>query len=146
MKKALKIILLSIVSLIFVALIVTLIVANYKVAPYVTNIEIKESKRFEDKVIFNIEVGNHFYKFNKETWCYLSVDKKQPKIDDADWKKASQGYCSFTISAGDYNIYVKDKYGNITDVKKQKIEINKVLDIKLNKNTIYLYKKKTNYF
>lgn len=140
MKKALKIILLSIVSLIFVALIVTLVVANYKIAPFVTDIEITDSKRYEDKVIFNVWVDNYFYKFNKETWCYLSVDKKQPKLDDADWKKASQGYCSFTISAGDYNIYVKDKYGNVNDIYSQKVEINKILSVKMNKETIYLYK------
>ena len=142
MKKALKIILLSIVSLIFVALIVTLVVANYKVAPYVTNIEIKESKRFENKVIFNIEVGNHFYKFNKETWCYLQPAYLSyvPDGDEDDWVKANQGYCNFTVESGDYIVYVKDKYGNMADIYNQKVEINKILSVKMNKETIYLYK------
>ena len=140
MKKILKTIFLLIVCLIFIALIVTLIVANYTVAPYVTNIEISESKRFEDKVIFNVEVGNYFYKFNKESWCYISTDKKQPEVDDAEWIKASQGYCSFTVNAGDYVIYVKDKYGNINDIYSQKVEINKILAVHMNKDTIYLYK------
>jgi hypothetical protein len=122
------------------ALLVFLLVTNYRVAPYVTNIEINESKRFEDQVIFNIEIGNSFYKLNKDTWCIVTLDTKKPTNNDERWVKASQGYCSFTVKSGDYHIYVKDSYGNITDVKKQKIEINKVLDIKLNKNTIYLYK------
>lgn len=140
MKKVLKYILLIFILLVLLAFIGLIVVANYKVAPFVTNIEISESKRFEDQVIFNIEVGNYFYKLNKDTWCLVTLDKEKPTDKDDRWIKASQGYCSFTVKSGDYHIYVKDSYGNITDVKKQNIEINKVLDIKLNKDTIYLYK------
>lgn len=140
MKKVLKYILLIFILLVLLAFIGLIVVANYKVAPFVTNIEISESKRFEDQVIFNIEVGNYFYKLNKDTWCLVTLDKEKPTDKDDRWIKSSQGYCSFTVKSGDYHIYVKDSYGNITDVKKQNIEINKVLDIKLNKDTIYLYK------
>lgn len=142
MKKTLRIIFSIIVCGVFLTLIITLIIANYNVAPYVTNIKISESKRFEDQVIFNIEVGNYFYKLNKETWCYLqsSVISYVPNGDEKDWVKASQGYCSFTVKSGDYNIYVKDKYGNINDIYSQSIEINKILEVKMNKETIYLYK------
>lgn len=140
MKKVIKYIILVIVLLLLTGTIALVVVANYKVAPYVTNIEITESKRFENQVIFNIEVGNYFYKLNKDTWCLVSLEEEKPEVDDEDWRKASQGYCSFTVESGDYHIYVKDSYGNITDVKKQSIEINKVLNIKMNKETIYLYR------
>lgn len=140
MRKILKILLMIIPIFIFILLIVSIIIANFKVAPFVTNIEINESKRFENQVIFNIEVDNYFFKFNKETWCLVSVDEQVPETNDERWIKAANGYCSFTVESGHYSIYVKDSYGNITDVKKQSIEINKVLEVNLNKDTIYLYK------
>ena len=48
-------------------------------------------------------------------------------------------YCSFIVSAGDYKIYVKDKYGNISDTDSKNIEINKILNINIDKDIVYLY-------
>ena len=129
MKKTLKIFSLVLIIFLLLGLISAIVIANYKVAPFVTNIEISESKWFEDQVIFNIEVRNYFYKLNKDTWCLVTLDDKVPSKDDNRWKKSSQGYCSFSVKSGNYHIYVKDSYGNITDVKKQNIEINKVLEV-----------------
>lgn len=143
MKKTFKIFFLVLIIFLLIGLISTIVIANYKVAPFVTNIEISESKRFEDQVIFNIEVSNYFYKLNKDTWCLVTLDDDVPSINDDRWRKSSQGYCSFTVKSGNYHIYVKDSYGNITDVKKQNIEINKVLDVKTSKEVIYLYKSGT---
>lgn len=143
MKNAIKFGCLILIIILIITGIGLVVVSNYRVAPYVTNIEISESKRFEDQVIFNIEVGNYFYKLNKDTWCLVTLDEEKPSVEDERWRKSSQGYCSFTVKSGDYHIYVRDSYGNITDVKKQKIEINKILDIKMNKDVIYLYKNGT---
>lgn len=142
MRKIIKNLFIVIVLLILIGLIGLLVYANFTSAPYVTNIEIKESKRFENKVIFNIEVGNHFYKFNKETWCYLQPAYLSyvPDDDDYGWVKANQGYCNFTIESGNYIVYVKDKYGNMADIYNQKVEINKILSVNMSKDIIYLYK------
>ena len=140
MKKIMKYGMLIIVSVVMIALIITLIVANYRVAPFITNIEISESKRFEDQVIFNVEVGNYFYKLNKDTWCLITTEEDKPSVDSSDWVKAVNDYCSFTVKDGDYDVYVKDSYGNMNDLYSQTVEINKVLDVKMNKDTIYMYK------
>lgn len=113
---------------------------NYHVAPFVTNIEITESKRFDNQVIFNIEVGHSVFKFNKATWCLVSLQDEIPDKDDSLWTKASNGYCSFTVESGDYHVFVKDSYGNIVDASKQKINIDKVLEIKPSKTTLYMWK------
>lgn len=123
-----------------IVLVVLLLIANFKVGPYITNIEITESKRFKNQVIFNVEVGNYFFKFDKTTWCLLNDKKEVPDKDDNEWIKATEGYCSFTVESGDYFVYVKDKYGNINDVNSQSVEINKVLEVKTNKDTIYMWK------
>lgn len=118
----------------------TLGVANFKVGPYIANIEITDSKRFHDQVIFNVEIGNYFFKIDKATWCLLSTDEKQPSKDSSGWVQASNGYCSFTVESGDYFVYVKDKYGNINDVNSQSVEINKVIEVKVSKSNVYMWK------
>ncbi len=119
-------------------LIFALIYANFNIAPYVTNIEVSDSKNFEDEKIFNVEVGNYFFKFDKDTWC-LITDKKELDINSPDWIKAQAGYCSFSVKAGDYNVFVKDKYDNVNSLDTQSVKINKIVDIKMNKDTIYMY-------
>lgn len=140
MNKKVKYIVSFIICFIILGCLVLFIYGNLKVAPYIKNIEISESIRFKDQVIFNVEVDNYFYKLNKDTWCYLSMDKDIPSVNDKNWLKANNGYCSFTVPSGNYKVYVKDKYGNMNDIDSQKVEINKVLEIKAKKNNIYLYK------
>lgn len=130
-------------SLCGITLLGLLIYANFSIAPYISNIEITESKRFKDQVIFNVEVDNYFFKINKATWCLLSDKEEVPQKNDNEWVKAVNGYCSFTVESGDYFVYVKDKYGNINDVNSQSVEINKVIEIKTNKNTFYMWKGRT---
>ncbi len=140
MKRKMQIVLSCVPFIIMLSLVISVIVANFNVAPYVTNIEISDSKRFENQVVFNIEIGNYFFKYNKDTWCLVSIDDKVPSNDDERWIKAFNDYCNFNVESGDYHIYVKDSYGNIVDVKKQSIEINKILEVNTSKDTIYLYK------
>lgn len=140
MKKRGKKLIVGLIITLLIILIGLLIVANYKVTPFVTNMEVSESKRFENQVIFNIEVDNYFFKMDKSTWCLVSTNKEVPSVNDNRWIKASNGYCSFTVETGDYHIYLKDRYGNINDVDSQSIKINKVIEVKTNKSIIYLWK------
>ena len=92
----------------FLVLIITLIVANFTVPPFVTNIELSDSLKYEDKMVINIDVGNYFYKFDKTTYCIvISKDEKLDKDDDR-WIKAKKDNCSFILKDGDYDIYLKD--------------------------------------
>ena len=140
MNKKVKYVIISFIIVGIVGLIGLFIHGNLKTAPYIKNIEITDSVRFKDQVIFNVMVGNYFYKINKDTWCYITLSDEVPDINDSEWLKANNGYCSFTVPSGNYKIYVKDKYGNINDVNSQKVEINKVIEITPSKKNIYLYK------
>lgn len=132
----LKFILLFIGIFIFLAL----LIGNFFIPPFITNVTTSDSIRYSDKKIVNVEIGNYFFKFDKTTWCLLSTDKTIPSIDDASWEKADNGYCSFIVPEGDYDVYVKDKYGNMSDINKKKVNIDKVIKLSLSKDTIYLYK------
>lgn len=114
---------------------------NYVTAPYITSIEKNDDKRFSDRIIVNVHVENYFYKLNKDTWCFITnKDDDIPEVDHDDWKLAVNGYCNFSVPVGDYDIYVKDSYGNINSIETQKVKIDKVVQIKPEKNTYYLYK------
>ena len=54
----------SVGTIVILLLIIGVIISNYIVAPFVTDVEISDSKRYEDKVVFNVEVGNYFFKFD----------------------------------------------------------------------------------
>lgn len=128
-------------NLLIIVLIAIYLIANFTVAPYIKKVEINESKRFSDQVIVNVYSGNYFFKFNKKTWCLVS-NEKDAKIskDDSRWTETRLGYCSYIINKGEYYIYVKDKYGNITDLYSERSDIDKILDVKFEKDAIYLYK------
>lgn len=130
----------SIVTIGVLLLLGGIIITNFTAAPYVSDIEISDSKRFEDKVIFNVEVGNSLFKFDKSAWCYLTKDTFVPDVEADGWVKAENGYCSFTTDSGLHNIYVKDSFGNVSDMQSQKVQINKVLRVDMNKESIYMYK------
>ena len=140
MKDNKKKIITSIITIIVLILAAGIIIANYVVAPFVSDVEISDSKRFEDKVVFNVKVNNYFFKIDKDVWCYITKESFVPDLNDEKWVKADNGYCSFTTDSGLYNIFVKDSFGNISDIQSQKIQINKVLRVDMNKDTIYMYK------
>lgn len=127
-------------SIIFLFLIVIVAIANFTVAPFIKSIEKSESKRFNDQVIININVGNYWYKLSKTTWCLLTLDDKVPSPYDNGWTQAVNGYCSFSVENGNYKIYVKDNYGNVSDKIREDVNLSKVINIKPLKENIYLYK------
>ena len=124
----------------FLVLIVTLIIANFTAAPFVTNIELSDSIKYEDKMVINIDVGNYFYKFDKTTYCLVIPKGEEVDKDSDDWITAKQDNCSFILNDGDYDIYLKDRYGNLSNLNTQKVKINKVLEVKPSKEYVYMYK------
>ena len=123
----------------FLVLVITLVIANFNVAPFVTNIELSDSLKYEDKMVINIDVGNYFYKFDKTTYCIVIPKDEELDVDDDRWIKAKQDYCSFILNDGDYDIYLKDRYGNVSNINTQKVKIDKVLEVKPSKDVLYMY-------
>lgn len=126
-------------SLILIA-IIALLIANFVVGPYITKIDKVDSLTYKDKVVLNVYVDNYFFKINKDTWCYLSLDNKKPNGKESGWVKAGNGYCSFTVDTGDYDVYVKDKFNNINNIESQLVKRDRITGIKMSKDVIYLYK------
>lgn len=124
---------------VFIALIAAIVFGNFFVAPYITNITTADSIRYPDKKIVNVEVENYFFKFNKTTWCLLVETNGVPNVNDSGWVKANNGYCNFITDLSSYYVYVKDSYGNISDVDKRKQKEKNIKKIPMSNENIYLY-------
>lgn len=124
---------------VFIALIAAIVFGNFFVAPYITNITTADSIRYPDKKIVNVEIENYFFKFNKTTWCLLVETNGVPNVNDSGWVKANNGYCSFITDLSSYDVYVKDSYGNISDVDKRKQKEKNIKKIPMSNENIYLY-------
>ena len=120
-------------------MIAAIVFGNFFVAPYITNITTADSIRYPDKKIVNVEVENYFFKFNKTTWCLLVETNGVPNVNDSGWVKANNGYCSFITDLSSYDVYVKDSYGNISDVDKRKQKEKNIKKIPMSNENIYLY-------
>lgn len=122
---------------IFLSFILFLLVVNFTSAPSIVAVEKTENVQYKEQMIFNIEVSNSFFKINKATWCLL---KNVETEEESAWVKAENGYCSFSVISGKYDVYIKDAYNHIISSNQESVEINKVLSIHVNKETFYLYK------
>lgn len=82
-----------------------------------------------DNSLYTVDVS---FKDNvdKSTRCLLTKDEKP----NGDWVKIQEGKCSFNTPLGIYNLYLKDKFGNIT-----KYEDKYKVDIILKDNNYYMY-------
>lgn len=141
MKKRLKrnFIFKFIIVFVFIILIVAVVVSNFFVAPYITNVTTSDSIRYVDKKIVNVEVDNYFFKFNKATWCLLIDSNKTPSGKEDGWVKADNGYCSFITELKSYDIYVKDSYGNMSDVNRKKQTTKNIKKLNMSDSIVYLY-------
>ncbi len=134
------------IILIIILLIGFILYANFTIPPYIVKVTDSTSLLDENKKIIKIYTGNYFYKFNKTTYCLLTTDGTLPNKDTKGWIKANNGFCSFITDDGSYDVYVMDKYGNISDVNKKKINTPKkpikMIEVDMNHGTVYLYKGK----
>ena len=145
MNKFVKILIAVIIFLIIIVFGLYVGYVNYFIGPSITTISKSNSLRFEDKKIYNVGIKNHTLKINKTTWCLL-VTKDEPFDEDADgWVKAGNDYCSIMSEEKEYDVYIKDSYGNydstVTDFKKKKKEEKpeEVKEVKTDVKNIYLY-------
>ena len=138
-------IIISIAVICLVILLGYLSYVNFFVAPEIVAIEVKDSIRFEGKKLVNVEVYNHPLKIDKSTWCLLVNKNEAFNMDENNWEKASNGYCSIITEESDYDVYIRDKHDNISSSLEgirgnKKKKSNSQLSIDTDVDNVYLYK------
>ena len=80
--------------------------------------------------------GLRFYD-NHEMWAGIA-EKSSGTAEARDWVAVDNNSVSFDVNAGNYVVFVKDGYGNITNTDIQDISIDKILDVSVSKDALYL--------
>lgn len=99
----------------------------------IESIKIKDTLNIDNTKTMIIEIYNPF---NKEYKCVISSNKNIN--DDAEWKKLKNNKCEFNVNAGKHYLHLKDNRGSITTTELEKVEINAILDLELNKQKVFL--------
>ena len=123
-KEIIKIILRLLIFILIAGLIFFFIFTSSNSKPFIKNIEVNESKRYEDKVVVNVEIGNPFAKFDKATWCLLTTNTEAISNSN-DWVKAENGYCSFIVS---YKIIENFTYAYINMSNLYFLDVKEILE------------------
>ncbi len=141
-KKGLLII--FVIAILLISSISVLVYYNFYVGPTIVNVSKRDSIRFENKKLYSIVIDNHFLKIDKSTWCLLSPKDSSVDLENAEWDKASNGYCSILADESDYDVYIKDSHNNYASTKigfKKEIikPIVNVKPVKTDVDNVYLY-------
>ena len=128
MKKNIKKILITIFTILLVALISFI---TYKLLdPYVINIEISEINQ-NNNVELTVNIKSFF---NDKIYCQITEEK----LDKNNWVLSKNNKCKFEVDAGNYKIYLKRGNKIINKTTTKKVEINKIISITPTKEKIYL--------
>lgn len=124
MKRGFKLIIL----LILIVFICFLILGNFNTDNKVSGIKLTNNLLSNSQYLVEVSFEN---KNDKETHCLLSSSKEAI----GNWVKIKDGVCSFNVAYGEYNLFIRDKFGNITEYRD-----DYAVDIVANKDEYIMYK------
>lgn len=133
MDKREKEIIITFMSLILMLLIVGVASFFVSTTPEILNVSISEeiSDNFTKKI--KVSIKNPI---NQKIKC--AIEEKENVDDSTKWIMPHNNECEFSVKAGSYYIFLKNNYGKITNIKTDNIEINKILDLEVNIEKVYL--------
>lgn len=67
-----------------------------------------------------------------------AISEKEEVSDELKWIKSYDNKCTFNVNSGSYYLFIKDKHGKVYKLKTDKVKIDKILDLALNTEFIYL--------
>lgn len=126
-----KRVILSLLPLIFLILITSFIIIYG--SPNIKDVKISEEINGDNTKTITMYIHNPF---QMPVLCAISNTKNVN--EDTKWIKSYDNKCTFNVNSGTYYLFIKDKHNKITEFKTNDIKINKILDLTLNTELIYL--------
>jgi len=123
-----------------VVLVSALVGLGARVTPSIDRIEVGSSLRDDNTVTVSVEIsgsplaGGNF-------WCYIGDAEDLSEISESEWVKADAGQCEIPVSAGNWRIYARDPYGNVSS--DDSLTVNAVVSISIDSDICYLALKAT---
>lgn len=100
----------------------------------VKSINISDYINDDNTKTIEIEIHNPL---NKKLSCIISENEELSE-NDTQWINEYENKCTFNVNAGKFYIFIKDEKDNIIEVETEDVKINKILDLSLNTDKIYL--------
>lgn len=100
----------------------------------IKSISISDIINEDNTKTIEIEINNPL---NKKLYCLISENEELTE-NDTEWIEEKKDKCSFNVNAGNFYIFIKDEKNNIISAKTDQVKINKILDLTVNTNKIYL--------
>lgn len=122
---------LSLLPLIFLSTLTAFIILFG--TPKINNVEISEKINGDNTKTITMYIHNPF---QMPVTC--AIENKEETSKDTKWIKSYDNKCTFNVNSGSYYLFIKDKHNKITKFKTDNVKINKILDLTLNTDLIYL--------
>jgi len=100
----------------------------------INSISISETINDDNTKTLEIKISNPL---NKKLYCLISENEEITENEEG-WIKEKDDICTFNVNAGKFYIFIKDEKNNIISTQTDQVKINKILDLKINTNKIYL--------
>lgn len=124
MKRGIKII----IAIILVIFVCFLLLGNFSTTNEVLGIKLSDNALDNAQYLLEVTFKN---KKDNNTHCLLSSNNEPV----GNWVKIKNGVCTLNVAYGDYNLFIRDKFGNI-----EKYEDNYVIDVVANQDQYVMYK------
>ncbi len=124
-----------ITTIFLIIIIISVGIINFFIAGTPTIDNIKVSEKINEDLTKTITLKIH-NPFDKPVEC--AIEKENKTNENTKWEKVKNDKCDFNVNAGTYYLFLKDNKGNIEKIKASNIEINKILNLKLNTEKVYL--------
>lgn len=109
-----------------------------KIPPVIEWIDVSDQLNEDNTVTLSVGLRSSWFTKDSDIWCYFGEEENIDSIPDDAWVPAQDGVCTVHVDGGNYFVYAKDAVGNISLPDEQMVEINKVVAVQLNKDTLYL--------
>lgn len=105
--------------------------------PVVESVHVADELNDDLTVTLNVELKSRQL-FNKDMWAAMSGENNSAALTESDWQKAQDGYVQFDINAGELYIYTKNARGYIGEPQQHAVEINEIISLSFDKQTVYM--------
>ena len=134
-----KAILISVITILIITAIASCMygIYNYKAISKLKDVEIEDNMKNDDNMTMIITLEPVKHVMSNATWCYVTNDETEEE-KDIKWVEAVNNKCVLEVADSNYTIFLRNNYNQIAKVGNEEVELNKIKNLKFNKDNYYI--------
>ncbi len=109
-----------------------------RVPPTIEAVRISDQINDDQTVALTIEVRGSNFTRSGGLWCYFGTEQNVDDIPADAWIPVVNGECRLVTEAGNYYLYAKDAFGNVTIPDPEVLGLKRVISLQLDRNELVL--------